>query len=368
MNKKFWSFTNSIGQNGTEQSELMLYGDISQRSWWGDEITPKQFADDLARCGTNDLTVRINSGGGDVFAAQSIYNMLKSYAGQVTVMIDGICASAATIVACAGDKVVMPSNALYMIHNPSVCLLDSYDADELEKITNYLSSVKQTIVNVYLQRNVNVAEDELKQFMDNETWLTADEAKSYGFIDEIGGDVAEQAVMNKGLLVVNKVSCKYAAKNAAKIEQVINQKGAEPMPEQNEKTVLNKIAELLGIDTQASAAVPSANDAVAVERERIAALDAMKNGNEAVNRIIEVAKANGQAVNDVKPFVDSLQDMPEPQNKALEAITQLIQDNVQSGAQNVGAVATPAADDVDVQRKKELDEVVNFANSMRGAN
>lgn len=124
----------------------------------------------------------------------------------------------------------------------------------------------------------------------------------------------------------------------------------------------------MGIDTQAPAAVPTANDAVTVERERIAALDAMKNGNEAVNRIIEVAKANGQSVNDIKAFVDSLVDMPKPQNKALEAITQLIQDNIQSGAQDVGAVATPPADDAEVRRRKALDEVVNFANSMRGAN
>lgn len=93
-NKKFWKFCNQAGN----KVELLLYGDISQTSWWGDEVTPKQFAEELAGLGTLDeITVRINSGGGDVFAAQAIGNQLEQHPAAVTAKIDGLCASAATI-------------------------------------------------------------------------------------------------------------------------------------------------------------------------------------------------------------------------------------------------------------------------------
>ena len=102
-NKKFWKFCNQAGN----KVELLLYGDISQTSWWGDEVTPKQFAEELAGLGALDkITVRINSGGGDVFAAQAIGNQLEQHPAAVTAKIDGLCASAATIVACHCGKVI----------------------------------------------------------------------------------------------------------------------------------------------------------------------------------------------------------------------------------------------------------------------
>ena len=112
-NKKFWQFRNRAG--GTV--ELLLYGDISQSSWWGDEVTPKQFADELAGLGALDkIVVRINSGGGDVFAAQTIGNLLEQHPAEVTARIDGLCASAATIVACHCGKVVAANDSTYMVH------------------------------------------------------------------------------------------------------------------------------------------------------------------------------------------------------------------------------------------------------------
>lgn len=96
MPKKFWQFRNQAAGS----AELLLYGDISDSSWWGDEVTPKTFADELNALGAlTSLTVRINSGGGDVFAAQTIGNLLEQHTAQVTARIDGLCASAATITA-----------------------------------------------------------------------------------------------------------------------------------------------------------------------------------------------------------------------------------------------------------------------------
>lgn len=366
---KFWSFKNSANQTGIDQSELMLYGQIAERSWWDDEITPKQFAEDMAQCGTNDLLVRINSGGGDVFAAQAIHNMIKSYAGKVTVTIDGLCASAATIIACAGDTVIMPKNALYMIHNPSVTLWDMYDADELIKLSGYLTSVKQTIVNVYLDRSKYLEAEKIKGLMDDETWMTADEAKDYGFIDTVAGQV-DDVVINKGFVVVNNVSCKYAAKNAAKIEKVLHESGGNAMPEdKHEKNILDSIKELLGMDMNPQVpAAPTADDAVKAERERIAALDVLKGNNAAVNQIIETAKKTGKTIEEIQPFVDALNDVPVPKNDALDAIKKLITDNQSSGSQHITGTGTPAdsAAAAEVKRQKDLDEVINFANGKRG--
>ena len=114
-NDKFWQFRNLAGDD--QKAELLLYGDISERSWWEDAATPKRFADDLAALGdVKEITVYINSGGGDVFAAQAIGNMLERNAATVTAHIDGLCASAATIVACHADKVVAAADSSYMVH------------------------------------------------------------------------------------------------------------------------------------------------------------------------------------------------------------------------------------------------------------
>ena len=111
----FWKFRNLA--EGDEKAELLLYGDIAERSWWDDTATPKRFADDLAALGdVKEITVYINSGGGDVFAAQAIGNMLKRNSATVIAHIDGLCASAATIVACHADKVVAAADASYMVH------------------------------------------------------------------------------------------------------------------------------------------------------------------------------------------------------------------------------------------------------------
>ncbi|MCH5195936.1 MAG: Clp protease ClpP, partial [Oscillospiraceae bacterium] len=118
-NNKFWDFKasaqTSSGGNSAE-AELILYGDISQTSWWGDEVTPKQFDSDLAALGdVDEIVVRINSGGGDVFAANAIYTRLKDHKARITVKIDGWAASAATIIAMAGDTIQIPANGVFMI-------------------------------------------------------------------------------------------------------------------------------------------------------------------------------------------------------------------------------------------------------------
>lgn len=129
-NNKFWQFRNLADDD--QKAELLLYGDISERSWWEDAATPKRFADDLAALGdVKEITVYINSGGGDVFAAQAIGNMLERNAATVTAHIDGLCASAATIVACHADKVVAAADGSYMVHPVSMGVCDYLTAEEM---------------------------------------------------------------------------------------------------------------------------------------------------------------------------------------------------------------------------------------------
>ena len=132
-NDKFWQFRNLAGDD--QKAELLLYGDISERSWWEDAATPKRFADDLAALGdVKEITVYINSGGGDVFAAQAIGNMLERNAATVTAHIDGLCASAATIVACHADKVVAAADGSYMVHPVSMGVCDYLTAEDHQQL------------------------------------------------------------------------------------------------------------------------------------------------------------------------------------------------------------------------------------------
>lgn len=201
----FWQVKN-LAEN---EAELILYGTISDNSWWGDEITPKQFIDDIKGLGSIDtLTVRINSGGGDVFAAQAIGAQIDSLnkAGTETVCrIDGLCASAATIIAAHCKRTVANSDALYMIHLPSVCLWDACDENDLQAYLNELKAVKDSILQLYAKKTGQDM-DVLTGWMEDTSWFTANEAKENGFIDEVDEDAAPARIENRGgALFVNSV-------------------------------------------------------------------------------------------------------------------------------------------------------------------
>ena len=217
---EFWKITNETGAD----AELLLYGPISDTSWYDDEITPRLFAEELKALGGKALTVRVNSPGGDVFAAQSIYNQLKTYSGHITMRIDGLAASAATIVTCAGDTVIMPTNALYMIHNPATYAWGN--AEEMRTAADVLDTVRQTIINVYQKRTgENLTAEELAAMMDDETWLTAEEALAYGFVDQIDEKSSVTNRMKDGLLIVNTVSCDLGKfRHADKVRELLNRK------------------------------------------------------------------------------------------------------------------------------------------------
>ena len=201
-NKKFWKFCNQAGN----KVELLLYGDISQTSWWGDEVTPKQFAEELAGLGALDeITVRINSGG-DVFAAQAIGNQLEQHPAAVTAKIDGLCASAATIVACHCGKVIAANDSTYMVHPVRMGAYGYYNAEELQKYIEAMNAIRESIVGLYVKKTGR-DKDEVAGWMDETSWWTAAQAKENGFIDELTDEAVGTVIENRdGLMFVNSVN------------------------------------------------------------------------------------------------------------------------------------------------------------------
>lgn len=146
MKRKFWNWIKKQNQGGSEMRTLFLNGSISDESWFGDEVTPKLFKDELA-AGDGPIRIWINSPGGNVFAAAQIYNMLMDYPNDVTVMIDGLAASAASVIAMAGTEVQMSPVAMMMIHNPATVAIG--DSEEMKKTVKMLDEVKESIMNAY---------------------------------------------------------------------------------------------------------------------------------------------------------------------------------------------------------------------------
>ena len=176
MNKKFWNWVKN-----EEGRTLDFDGYIAQDSWFDDDITPKQFKSELTNS-DGDIVVWLNSPGGDVFAASQIYNMLKEYNGKVTVKIDGIAASAASVIAMAGSEILMSPVAMMMIHNPATVIFG--EASDLQSGIDMLSEVKESIINAYEQKT-SLPRNKISKMMDAETWFSAQKAVELGFADKV---------------------------------------------------------------------------------------------------------------------------------------------------------------------------------------
>ena len=180
--KKFWNWTNQAPtETEPEQRILTLNGTIAEESWFDDDITPQLFREEL-NAGSGDITVWINSPGGDCVAAAQIYNMLMDYRGSVTVKIDGIAASAASVIAMAGTRVLVSPVSMLMIHNPATMAMG--DAAEMQKAIAMLDEVKESIINAY-EIKTGMSRAKLSHLMDAETWMDARKAVELGFADDI---------------------------------------------------------------------------------------------------------------------------------------------------------------------------------------
>ena len=184
--KRFWNWSNraAVDREGpapAPERTLFLGGTIAEESWFDDDVTPQLFKEEL-EAGDGDITVWINSPGGDCVAAAQIYNMLMDYKGKVTVKVDGIAASAASVIAMAGAKVLMSPVSMLMIHNPATIAFG--DKAEMEKAIDMLSQVKESIMNAY-EIKTGLSRARLSRMMDAETWMDANKAVELSFADGI---------------------------------------------------------------------------------------------------------------------------------------------------------------------------------------
>lgn len=232
--RKFWNWKNLDGE--TLERVLELNGTIADESWFEDDITPRMFKDELYS-GSGPITIWINSPGGDCVAASQIYTMLMDYPGEVTVKIDGIAASAASVIAMAGAKVLMSPTALMMIHNPSTAAFG--DHRDMEKAIVLLNEVKQSIINAY-EIKTGQSRAVLSHLMEDETWMNAKKAVELHFADGILEDEKKTATepfmfstKQTDNALFNRISAKVVKEKAQE------EKAKEPVSAEKNEAVAN---------------------------------------------------------------------------------------------------------------------------------
>ena len=355
---KFWN-------KSAESADIFIYGDITSEQWFDTDVTAKSFLDDLKSYDGADVTLHINSGGGDCFQALAIYNTIKQYSGKVVVSIEGLCASAATIIAMGGSKITIAANSLMMIHNPSVGLVGYFDENDISKVANSLSAVKSTLIQTY-QARTGKSERELAKLLSAETWFTASEAIENGFADEILGEVSSQYDDSKQILFVNKMSVDCRKFDCGQLKSKMDSIAIERTNYMEDKTLLSKIKALLSGKTAEESPADStekfsADQIRAIEMTRIQALAKMRDGTAAVDAIVDLAIRDGDEILAVKKYVDAVKKSNAATEKTAQAILNLIEDQLKSGAEGVAGSAEEISE-AD-KRKEQAALIAKFANS-----
>ena len=275
-----WNLT----KNKDNSADLILYGDIGDS--WLDDVSSKNIANELKDLDVSTINLRINSGGGDVFTAIAISNLLKNHKANVIARIDGLAASAATIITSACDKVIMPKNALFMIHNPWTVV--GGEAKDMIKTAEQLDKVKNSIINTYKSKT-NLEIEEISKLMDEETWLDPYEAKEKGFIDEISDEENIEVIENK--LIVNSLALDFS-----KFKNSYNKKLKIKNEEEkivNKEEFKNKYPELYE---------EIKNEGMLQERTRIKEIDELGINNEIITnaKFVEILDVKDVAIKLIK--------------------------------------------------------------------
>jgi ATP-dependent protease ClpP protease subunit len=186
--EKFWAFKpTAAAAAASDEVDLIVYGYIAESAVWEDEVGARQFREDLdANKSAKRINVRINSGGGDAFAGIAIHNMLRAHPAEVVTTVEGLAASAASLIAMAGDRIIMARGSMLMIHNPAALAMG--ESSDLRKTAEVLDQLRDSLVSIYQARTKKSAE-EIVALLDAETWLTAEQAIADGFADELAGEV-----------------------------------------------------------------------------------------------------------------------------------------------------------------------------------
>ena len=384
---RFWS----MADVGEDEAEITMYGEIVDRrpvDWWTGEpepglfISPEGFLEDLAQVkGKSRVTIRINSIGGDLYTGMAIYNQLKALPGQKTVVIDGIAASAASVIAMAGDVIQIPVGGTVMIHEPSAFLADSYDQQQLKGVLKMLDAASKSAAEVYAGKT-GLEVDAVRSMMAKTTWMIGQEAVDKGFATELlEGDGPQMAMSaDRSTLVVgglrfnakglrnipggipvkdNILPAAAAARPTAGIEKT-KQGGKQVMTLEELRAAHPELVAQIESAAQAAART----EATAAERARIKAIE-------------EIAPGVGdpQLVEDAK-YGDAPCTAPELALKAMQQQAKLGAKHLQntakdfdaSGADGVGAVPNGGAGNEPEDEAHQVKAVVDAYKMIKGGN
>ncbi|MBR2209015.1 MAG: Clp protease ClpP [Synergistaceae bacterium] len=350
-----WKITNQ----SANEAEILLYDEIANfdDEEWG-YTSAKGIINKIKALGNiQNFTLRINSVGGNIFEAQAMYSYLKSHPANITVRVDGIAASAASLVAMAGNKIIMPENALMMIHNPAGGCYG--EAEDMREVAEILDKVRDTLANVYIAKT-GLEREKVVAMMNDETWLTANEAHDLKFCDEVEKAVEITAMAVKsgtifksgfGFARVDENLSAKLPKNAVKIN-VQNKVTKTQTEEKNEMDVKN-VAELE--KAYPELVVEIRNSATNTERERLKTLDSLN----AAGREAIIAKAKYEEPKDARDVAIELLTA----DKAQAQLNALYQD---AGAINGAVLPQKTTPDAKADEEAAINAVVDEISRMRG--
>lgn len=377
---KFWN----VASLSEEEGEITLYGDVLSKrmyDWWTGElvpglyITPEGFMEDLALVkDKKNITVKINSCGGDLYTGLAIHNALKGLTANVKTVVEGIAASAASVIAMAGDTVEVYPGSLIMIHGVSIRNYGDINLQDVQKMERMIDANEKAIAAIYNQRT-GIDTEEIRTMMAEEKWMTGEEAVEKGFADKICEEKNTVDIgmsSNKKILMVNGISHDtFGFRNMPEF-RIITQNSAKPVPVPVADSNSNEPKEEGGkkhmtfdeLRTQEPDLVTQIqNEAVAIERQRMKDIDS-----------IAASIPDQEMVNEAKYGENSCtaQELSFRvlQNSAKEGrnfLSQMESDSEQSGVNNVGAAPNSGdANSDDEKDAVELKNIVNLYNSMKG--
>lgn len=221
-------------------NEIDIYGFIDNVTVEGMTISPQTIKDQLKAMGdVDEIIVNINSNGGDVFSGVAIYNMLRRHNAHITINIDGLAASIASVIAMAGDTVNMPGNAMMMVHNAWTEIAG--DSNTFKKQADSLERINSVVFNSYVDKNPDIDHALLRQYMDEETWFTAKDAKELGLIDNITKSTRVAAAVTSAMLGGETFMSKYRNEDPTQQTQDPKKQGEQITVED----VMDKLEEIL---------------------------------------------------------------------------------------------------------------------------
>ena len=318
----------NIKQDSNEKYSIYLYGDIVDYAWWNEDVSPEDIKTELSIADdASEIDVRINSGGGSVFAGMAIYSLLKSHKATINVYIDGIAASIASVIAMAGDNVYMHAGSMLMIHNPWTITMG--DSNSLRKEADVLDKIRDSIIAIYKTQSI-LDEKVIKKLVDKESWFTASEAKEMGFITEILYEPVMASLSNSKLMYDNNIICdlsKFA--NAVKVEEhykkmCVGSDQMELRPEAIDKIVDEVLNKVLVKQTQ-SVQEGIQNKVEAILDETVEDNTIGEGGGEVVEPVVEDPKKEEPVEEVIEEPVKEEEEIPETETTVEETDEAIIE-------------------------------------------